>query len=163
MSDNMRWRYGDTTPIEIAVDSAVVIEIGDLVALDAAIGTGDAAIPASDQTWVGLSATQDAFHDVFLGVAMQRSRAGDTATIRVATTGVFEFVCASATWLVGDLVGPDDNATPDALENQQVIKATNIGRAIARCVKAAATVTTVLVAIESVAMTGGPQAQAASS
>ena len=31
MSDKMRWRYGDTNPVVAAVDSATVIEIGDLV------------------------------------------------------------------------------------------------------------------------------------
>ena len=30
----MRWRYGDTYPVVLPVDSATVIEIGDLVYLD---------------------------------------------------------------------------------------------------------------------------------
>ena len=34
MSDILRWRYGDTSPVVIPVDSATVIEIGDLVYLD---------------------------------------------------------------------------------------------------------------------------------
>ncbi len=31
MTDKMRWRYGDTNPVVAPVDSATVIEIGDLV------------------------------------------------------------------------------------------------------------------------------------
>ena len=42
MSDKMRWRYGDTNPVVAAVDSATVIEIGDLVWQDT-----DDAKPAS--------------------------------------------------------------------------------------------------------------------
>ena len=38
---------------------------------------------------------------------MQRSRSGETAPIRVATTGVFEFDCASGTFELGDMVGAD--------------------------------------------------------
>ena len=38
MSDNMRWRYGETNPVIIPVNSASVIEIGDLVYLDTSGG-----------------------------------------------------------------------------------------------------------------------------
>ena len=58
----------------------------------------------------------------FLGVAMQRSRSGETAPIRVATTGVFEFDCPSGTFELGDMVGADENAAGNALLNQQVAK-----------------------------------------
>ncbi len=34
MADSLRWRYGETNPIVLPVDSATVIEIGDLVYLD---------------------------------------------------------------------------------------------------------------------------------
>ena len=98
MTDKMRWRYGDTNPVVAAVDSSTVIEIGDLVRQD----TNDAK-PASSLTDQGSeTANQDAFTDTFLGVAMQRSRAGDTDPIRVATTGVFELDCPSGTFELGD-------------------------------------------------------------
>ena len=101
MSDKMRWRYGDTNPVVAAVDSATVIEIGDLVYQDS-----DDAKPASSQADQGSeTANQELFADNFLGVAMQRSRAGDTVPIRVATTGVFEFDCPSGTFELGDLLG----------------------------------------------------------
>ena len=53
---------------------------------------------------------------------MQRSRSGETAPIRVATTGVFEFDCPSGTFELGDLVGADENAAGNGLLNQQVAK-----------------------------------------
>jgi hypothetical protein len=116
MTNTMRWRYGETNPVVLRVASATVIEIGDLVYLDTtAKPAGALAYGAS------LAATQEAFHDAFAGVAMQQSRAGDTQDIRVATTGVFEFACASATFDVGARVGADDNAGGTALLNQQVI------------------------------------------
>ena len=83
-----------------------MIEIGDLVWQDT-----DDAKPASGLTNHGSqTANQAALADAFLGVAMQRSRSGETAPIRVATTGVFEFDCASGTFELGDLVGADENA-----------------------------------------------------
>src|SRR4051794_31209557 len=105
MSNTMRWRYGDTCPVQLPVDSATVIEIGDLVYLDT-----DDAKPASAQADQGTKGTnQQLIHDFFAGVAMQASRSGDTQPIRVATTGVFELDCVSATAEVGDLMGIDEN------------------------------------------------------
>lgn len=116
MANTMRWRYGETNPVVLPVASATAIEIGDLVYLDTTVK------PAGGLTYgASLAATQEAFHDVFAGVAMQQSRAGDTQDIRVATSGVFEFGCASATFDVGTRIGADDNTGATALENQQVI------------------------------------------
>jgi len=152
MSDKMRWRYGDTNPVVAAVDAATVIEIGDLVYLDV-----DDAKPASSQADQGSeNANQELFADRFLGVAMQRSRAGETAPIRVATTGVFEFDCPSGAFELGDLVGADENAAGNALLAQQVAKVSAskyaVGR-VARRIPSAAT--SVLVDIRSTVMTGG--------
>jgi len=152
MSDKMRWRYGDTNPVVAAVDSATVIEIGDLVWLDT-----DDAKPASAQADQGSeTANQEAFAEKFLGVAMQRSRSGDTAPIRVATTGVFELDCPSGTFELGDLLGADENAAGNALLSQQVAKVTASSRAIARVAKREASAgTSVLVDVRSTVMTGG--------
>ncbi len=126
MTDKMRWRYGDTNPVVAAVDDATVIEIGDLVWQET-----DDAKPASAQTDKGSeAANQEALADAFLGVAIQRSRSGDTAPIRVATTGVFEFDCPSGTFELGDLMGADENAAGDALLNQQLAKVDDASRAI---------------------------------
>ena len=157
MADTMRWRYGDTNPVVLAVESATVIEIGDLVFLD-----GDDAKPAGLLEDQGTeAANQEMFHDLFAGVAMQRSPAGDTKPIRVATTGVFEFEALSSTFEVGNLIGADENAGGTALENQKVVKVTTANLAIGRCAKRAPVADTkVLVDIVSTVTQGGPQVMA---
>ena len=152
MSDKMRWRYGDTNPVVAAVDSGSVIEIGDLIYQDV-----DDAKPASSQADQGSeTANQELFADNFLGVAMQRSRSGDTDPIRVATTGVFEFDAASGTFELGDLVGADENAGGDGLLDQQVASVSASQYAIGRVAKRVATASTsVLVDVRSTVMTGG--------
>lgn len=154
MANTMRWRYGDTCPVMLPVDSATVIEIGDMVLLDT-----DDAKPASFIVDQGTElANQQLFHDVFAGVAMQASRAGDTQPIRVATTGVFEFDCLSATLEVGDLLASDENAAGVALLNQTVAKVTNANAAIGRCAKRLNPAgTRVLVDIVSSTLKGGTQ------
>ncbi len=152
MSDKMRWRYGDTNPVVAAVDSATVIEIGDLLWQDT-----DDAKPASSLADQGSeAANQEAFTDSFLGVAMQRSRSGDTAPIRVATTGVFEFECPSGTFELGDVVGVDENVAGDALLNQQVGPVSGAHCAVGRVARREANAATrVLVDVRSTVMTGG--------
>lgn len=155
MADVMRWRYGETNPIVIPVDAATVIEIGDAVYLDT-----DDAKPAGAQADAGTEAgNQAAFHNKFAGVAMQRSRAGDVEPIRVATTGVFEFACSSATFEVGALVGACENGAGDKLENQKVKGVAGAQLALGRCAKRVNPADVkVLVDIVSTVMYGGPQA-----
>jgi hypothetical protein len=151
MSDKMRWRYGDTNPVIAAVDSATVIEIGDFVWQDT-----DDAKPASSTTWTtSLAGTQAVFTPKFLGVAMQRSRAGDSAPIRVATTGVFELDCVSASFELGDLIGAAANSGGTALQSQSGVKVADPAYAIGRVAKRASADTSVLVDIQSVVMRGG--------
>ncbi len=152
MTDIMRWRYGDTNPVIAAVDSATVIEIGDLLYLDT-----DDAKPAAQQANQGSkAANQELFCDKFLGVAMQRSRSGDTTPIRVATTGVFEFDCAAATLELGDMVGNEANAGNTGLLSQSIVKVTQSKYAVGRVAKRLPSPgTAVLVDIRSTVMTGG--------
>lgn len=129
--NTMRWRYGDTCPVMLPVDSDTVIEIGDLTYLDA-----DDAKPASLLAAEGdEQAKQRLFHDNFAGVAMQASRRGNTQPIRVATSGVFEFGCASAALEVGDTVGPSINGEGVALMNGTVKKVAGVHESIGRCAK----------------------------
>lgn len=165
MADTMRWRYGETKPVvSHEVDSATVIEIGDVVFQDA--GDSDrpnpaAAVGAIPGVHANLAAAQEALHDEFLGVAMQRSGAGDTQGVRVATSGVFEFPCASAAFSLGALVGVDDNSGGTALVNQQVVEVATPNLAIGRVAKHYAAATTrVLVEIVGTVSHGGPQAAA---
>jgi hypothetical protein len=159
MTDKMRWRYGDTNPVVAAVDAATVIEIGDLLWQDT-----DDAKPASALTNRGSeTANQEALADAFLGVAMQRSRSCETAPLRVATTGVFEFDCPSGTFELGNLIGADQNAGQNGLLSQQVAKVTDGRCAIGRAAKRQAAATTaVLVDIRSTIMTGGVEGSSAS-
>jgi Uncharacterized conserved protein (DUF2190) len=152
MTDKMRWRYGDTSPVVAAVQAATVIEIGDLLWQDT-----DNAKPASALANQGSkAANQGAFASEFLGIAMQRSRAGDTAPVRVATTGVFEFDCPGTTFELGDLLGPDTNVAGSVLLNQQVAKVADSQKAVGRVARRAATASSsVLVDIRSTIMTGG--------
>ena len=157
MSNTMRWRYGETNPVVLAVAAETVIEIGDLVYQDAGAvqSAGDQADQSSE------AANQEAFHDGFAGVALQQSRAGDSDPIRVATTGVFEFACLSNTFEVGDLIGVDEASSGTALENQVVASVATPNLAIGRCAKrVTAADTRVLVDIVSTVLYGGPQAAA---
>jgi hypothetical protein len=155
MANMMRWRYGDTSPVQLPVDSATVIEIGDMVYLDT-----DDAKPASAQADQGTeTGNQQLFHDFFAGVAMQASRSGDTQPIRVATTGVFEFDCLSATLEVGDLMGSDEHSGGTSLLNQTVVKVTTANAAVGRCAKRVNPAgTRVLVDVVSSVVKGGTQA-----
>ena len=157
MANTMRWRYGDTSPVVLPVDAAVAIEIGDLVYLEV-----DDVRSASEGVDQGtLEANQELFHDKFAGVAMQSSAVGSADSIRIATSGVFEFDCASATFEVGDLIGAEEDGTGTQLYDQTVAAVATPNLAIGRCVKRAATDgTRVLVDIVSTVVRGGPQAAA---
>ena len=156
MADKFRYVKGDTNPRRIRVDSATVIEKGDLVFLD----TNDAK-PAKDESYTTLAGTQEAFHDHFAGVAQDRSRALDTADIMVATTGVFEYAAASTTFDEGKLVGMDDNVGGTALLNQTVIAVATENLAVGHVTKAVASAATLVqLEIHSVVYGGGTQAPA---
>ncbi len=170
--DKARWRYGDTNRVHAAVDSATVIEVGDLVYqnVDHAKPASDmrhviTAPPGSDLPDTDLAEDapaaylQELFADNFLGVAMQQSRSGDTDPIQVATTGVFEFDCPASKFELGDLMGVGCGyAEAGKLDNQRVdeVSKKTPGLAIARVAKRVATAaTSVQVAIRSQVMTGG--------
>jgi len=82
MTDKMRWRYGDTNPVIAAVDAATVIEIGDLLYQE----TDDARPASSQADQLTKEANQALFTSKFLGVAMQRSRAGVPFLLHIALT-----------------------------------------------------------------------------
>lgn len=166
MSNKFRYRYGETSPpVVVPVDSAQVVEIGDLIWLNTDDGR-----PASAVSYAaGLAQAQETLVDNFLGVAQQSSPSGNTESVRVGTSGVYEFDCAADQFELGDLVAAADNSGSDALEDQKVVSLgdghadTDVPRAIGRCAKiAASNVTSVLVEIKSTVMTGGYQLGTAS-
>lgn len=157
MANTMRWRYGETNPVILPVASEQTIEIGDLLYLDV-----DGIRNASAQSDQGnIAANQEMFHDNFIGIAMQASQDGQANNIRIASSGVFEFDCASATFEVGDLLGCDDDGTGTQLDGQALISVATPNLAVGRCVKRVSPAATkVLVEIVSTVVRGGPQAAA---
>ena len=164
------WKYGGTRPVlSKAKQALVLIAKGDLVGQAAGTITGATSavsitvglpFPASDTPWdTNIATTQEAFHDAFLGVAMQTGASADTDALQIGTAGVYEFSCASASFNVGDLVGPAKQSG-NLLEDQKVVAVATPNLAIGRVAKAGASVTSVLVSVESTLMAGGPQAAA---
>ena len=164
MADVMRQRHEVSTSVIAAVDLAQPVEIGDLVYLV----TDD--VRQADQVSyaAGLAQAQEDFANQFVGAAMQRSRTTDDDPIRVATRGVFEFACASATFEFGDLIAVAANSGGTALANQTVValgvhSSALFPRAIGRVAqREASAVTKVKVDIRSIVMFGEMQAGTAS-
>ncbi len=157
MSNVHRWRWGDMNPIVVAVDATTVIEIGDALWLDT-----DDAKPAASLADAGTTAmTQEAFHDVFLGIALQQHRSTDPAgDIAIGTTGIFEFISVSATYQPGTRVGMHTPVADGILTNQTVVTVATDPLSIGRVVRLATTATRVFVAITSTVIYGGPQVMA---
>lgn len=108
-------------------------------------------VPSSSQGGA-FQQTQYNFAQLFVGQSGQRydgsnpvaTTGSKDGTIRIDTTGVFEFDCASASFNAGDLVGPDNNGGT-ALYTQQVVKVASKYLAIGRVEKTVASVTKVKV------------------
>ena len=114
--------WGDTWPIYLPVTAATSIKTGDMVTLAAGV---DLAVLAA------------ASNNDFVGVAMQDSVSADPATIRVATEGVFEFDCASDTFLAGEFVTYSTNGQTVIGTNDLTTGANAIGRVWKRVATAA--------------------------
>lgn len=146
-----RYIRGETRPVFVTVATAKAVSTGALVGMSS--GT---LVLASDTTWdTDTSGTQADFVPLFLGVAAQDKVANvarvhgnsEDNKIRVATSGIWEFDCASANFAVGDLVGPA-KASGNALEDEKVVSvSTTEANAIGRVVEAGTSVTKVKVEI----------------
>ncbi len=132
MSNVHRFRHADAKRVKMyAVDSAQVIEVGDMVYQEV-----DDVRVASELTYgASLAATQAQFKKQFVGIAMGSSANGETDPIAVAKAGTFELNCAGAQFEIGDLVGPDDNTGGTALVDDQVIAVGENGQGIGRVAK----------------------------
>ncbi|WP_437203043.1 hypothetical protein [Planctomicrobium sp. SH664] len=107
--NKLRFRSGQVHLRKVRVDSGTVIEAGDLVWLDT-----DDAKPASAFTWdTNLATTQGAFAAKFLGVAHQPSASGETfpISVDVSPDSVYEFDVASASYELGQTLGPDESSS----------------------------------------------------
>lgn len=144
----VRYIRGETNPVFVTVATAKAVAIGDMVGM-----SGGTLVKSSDTTWdTNLATTQTAFGTVYLGVAVQRKDANvarvhgnsEDNRIRVATRGIFEFDTASASYAVGDLVGPAKQ-TGNYIEDQKVAAVASEAYAIGRVVEATSSSTKVLV------------------
>lgn len=149
MGNRNRHRRGDFVQREYAVDSAEVIEQGDMLYCEA-----DDARPMSSCGWdTSEEAGSEAYCRTyvasrFAGVALDASASGKTDAVRAASgpDAVFEFVCESATFEIGDLFGPAGVDTPKNLADQILLKVNDPRQAIAVAVeRAGSAATTVLV------------------
>jgi len=153
MGNENLYRYWEKHPILATCALAQTVSIGDMVGL-----ASNTLEKASDTAWNStIDGTQEDFHDIFLGVSEQASAATADDDIRVSTGGVFEFTCESASFNVGDLVGPA-KASGNALEDQKVVSVATANLATGRVVYKTTTDTTVLVKIFSTMIDGGVQA-----
>jgi hypothetical protein len=123
MADRMRWRFGRSKERYRLIAAETVIEIGDMV-----YDSADGVRPASD------APSLETFVAGFLGVAMQRSLAGQANTIRIESGAAFEFDCDDEELHPNGLVSP---AVIDGrLQNQRVARAesryVSIGRTLMR-------------------------------
>ncbi len=131
--------------------------VGNVLIAGYGVGTAPFAGNASGAavTSAALDVTQYFFGKQFLGVAAQRwngtvNYVGSAVTafgmkdglLRANTSGVYDFACASASFNAGDLIGVAKD-TGNNLANQKVVAVAHASLAIARVVRAAATVTTV--------------------
>lgn len=151
-----RFLYGDAAPIVAGPRlTAQAIATGDLVGLNTNV------VRASDTVWdTNLATTQADFVAYFLGVSGQTALSGTARiygdstdnVIRVDTGGFFEFDCVSASFTVGQFVGPAKD-TGNALLNQTVVGVSGATMAIGVVVEAATSVTRVKVRVFSKVIT----------
>lgn len=145
-----RYLYGDSSPAIVTIATNQAVEVGDIVAM-----TSGTLTRAEDEAWdTNLATTQEAFVAKFLGISAQKKAAGATKPYgnsvdnrtRADSEGVFEFDCASASFAVGDYVGPAKQSG-DALESQKVVAVATEARAIGRVMEATSSSTRVKVRI----------------
>jgi len=143
-----RYVRGDTRVVTAPVLTAQAVAVGDIVGLS----SGNV-VRAEDTAWdTNLATTQTAFALLFLGASLQRKTAAvarvdgnsEDNIIVVAADGIHEFDCASATFAVGDLVGPAKQSG-NLLESQKVAAVASEAYAIGRVAEAGASITKVKV------------------
>lgn len=140
MSNRLRFRSGQVELHRLRVDSATVLEAGDVVYLDT-----DDVKPASAFAYTtDLATTRGNFAAVFLGICHQASAHGETAPVSIdlSPLSVYEFDVDAATFEVGDKLACDGDS--DGLCNQQLSKVNTAAVAIARAAEFKAASSTLL-------------------
>lgn len=156
-----KYLYGNNRPRNATIATAQAVAGGDIVGM--AAGT---LVRAEDQAWdTDTATTQAAFRLLFLGISQQTKAAavarpyGNSAdnVCAVATGGVFEFDCASATFEVGARVGPA-KASGNALLSNKVVAVASDALMIGRVVERGTSITRVKVEILSALQPAAAQA-----
>jgi hypothetical protein len=133
-----RYLYGENNPASAPVATASAIEVGDILGY-----TSGNVYLASAETWdTNLATTQTAFATKFLGLSGQKKLAGESRVhgnstdniIRVDCSGVFEFDASSATYVIGDFVGPAKD-TGNALLPGTLAKVSGVALAVGRVIE----------------------------
>ncbi|MBW3540721.1 MAG: hypothetical protein KY476_10660 [Planctomycetes bacterium] len=158
MANQLRFRSGQVQLARLRVDSATVLEAGDLVFLDS-----DDVKPASAFAWnTDLATTQSAFAASFLGVCHQQSADGDTDDVSVdlSPNSVYEFDVNAATYEVGDDLGPDEASSKLMDQQLEAVASGTLGIARSREYKAASS-SLLRVSFASAFHTGSANANAA--
>lgn len=141
-------RYHEPTSVHFAFDGSIAVSVGDFMYHD----TNDVK-PFSSQADAGtLLGNQSLAAPIFAGIAgdARTTSDGAVAEFKVITDVVAEYDCASATFEVGDMVGPTENSGGTLLENQKVEKVTDPAIAIGKVLLRYSSATTrVLVRITS--------------
>lgn len=145
---NPSYRYGDARPMRLPFKTGVAVNTGDLCYVDTA--DSYTVKPAMSFTWTtNLVTTQGNFVPVFAGVAAQPYDGSNASaygiqdgTLRIDTSGVFDFACASATFNAGDLVGVAQDGANSNLAGQTVAPVAAVADAIGRVVQPYPTATT---------------------
>jgi len=125
----------ENNPIVSGADTAVLYNIGDLVAYD----SGNS-VPGASWVWdTNKSTTQTNFATAFLGHCFQYKAAGTAQVygnslpnvIGVSSTGTYEADVQSATtFVLGDFVGLAKNPSSNALLSQVVEKVADAAHAV---------------------------------
>jgi hypothetical protein len=128
LTTEVRYLYGETSPVDATVDTATELKIGDIVLL-----TAGKVVAASSVATAALAAAS------FMGISGQTKLAGADQIrgnsrknrVRIDTTGTFSIPCADAL-VVGDKVGP--KVVGGKATTQEVTKAAAATDAIGICV-----------------------------
>lgn len=133
-----RYLFAETNPVSAPVQTATAISVGDILGYTA----GNVYL-ASAETWdTNLATTQTNFATKFLGLSGQKklsteARVHGNSTdniIRVDCSGVYEFDASSASYVIGDFVGPAKD-TGNALLAGTVAKVSGVALAIGRVIE----------------------------
>lgn len=145
MANKYRYRKGQQKLAAYGVASATVIERSDMLFIDT---TSNEVKPASAIGFTtNIATTQAEFADNFVGIALEDSASGETddITVDIGAESVYEFDCTSATYNVGDLLGPSDNDDAGNALDDQSLEAAVAASSVARCFeKEEAAVTSVM-------------------